>query len=260
MSDHDTWFHLIPFLKTLETDLGAKIGRGLALDSPYAGLHHVYMAVFVFFLLMIVAFRYKGALAGLKEQAIIPDEKLTLRNFVELVCDGVLGMMAGIMGEKAARYFLPFIGTLAFFILFSNLLGLVPGFLPATDNLNTNFAMSVPVFVATHYYGVKANGFGHIKHMFGPVWWIAWLIFPIEIISHIIRMLSLAVRLAGNMIGDHKALFAFLTLTYFAVPVPIMGLGVIVCVVQTVVFCLLSAVYIGMAIEHQDHGDEAHAH
>ncbi len=259
MTDHETWFHLIPFLKQLEIDLGPKIGRGLALDSPYPGIHHIYMGVFVFILLLIMGVRYKGTLASLKEKAIVPDKKMTLRNFVEIICDGTLAMMSGVMGEKAARYFLPFIGTLAFFILFSNLIGLVPGFLPATDSLNTNFAMAIPVFLATHYYGLKTNGFGHIKHMFGPVWWIAWLIFPIEIVSHLIRMLSLSVRLAGNMIGDHKALGAFLALTYIVAPAAIMGLGVIVCLVQTVVFCLLSTVYIGMALESTDH-DEAHAH
>ncbi len=260
MTDHETWFHLIPFLKSLEASLGDKIGRGWLLDSPYPGIHHIYMGVFVVLLVLLIGVRYKGALEGLKEQAVIPDKKLTLRNFVEIICDGTLGMMSGVMGEKAARHFLPFIGTLAFFILFSNLLGLVPGFLPATDSPNTTAAMAIPVFLATHWYGVKENGMGHFKHMLGPVWWIAPLIFCIEIISHLIRILSLSVRLAGNMIGDHKAVGAFLALTYLGAPVPIMGLGVIVCIVQTVVFCLLSAVYIGMAIEHQDHGDEAHAH
>ena len=260
MTDHETWFHLIPFIKSLEADLGQKIGNGWLLNSPFTDLHHIIMGLLVFVMLVIMGVRYKGSLAALKDKAIIPDQKLTLRNFVEIVCDACLGMMAGIMGEKAARYFLPFIGTLAFFILISNLLGLVPGFLPATDNLNTNAAMAIPVFLVTHYYGVRENGMGHFKHMMGPVWWVAWLIFPIEVMGHFIRILSLSVRLAGNMIGDHKALVAFLTLTYFAVPVPIIGLGVIVCIVQAVVFCLLSAVYIGMAIEHQDHGDEAHAH
>ncbi len=259
MSDHETWFHLIPILKALETDLGKKVGDGWLMGSPYPGLHHVFMGVFILLLLLIVGLRYKGALASLKEKAIIPDRTLTLRNFVEIVCDGVLGMMSGIMGEKAARAFLPFIGTFAFFILFANLLGLVPGFLPETDSLNTNLAMALPVFVATHVYGLKENGMGHIKHMLGPVVWLAPLMLVIELVSHIARPVSLAVRLAGNMIGDHKALSIFLGLTYFLIPVPIMALGVIVCLVQTLVFCLLSAVYIGMAIEHQDHG-EAHAH
>ena len=91
----------------------------------------------------------------------------------------------------------------------------------------------------------------------GPAWYLAWLIFPIELIGHLARPVSLALRLAGNMIGDHKAVSIFIGLTYLVVPVALLGLGVIVCLVQTLVFCLLSTVYIGMAIEHHDHG-EAH--
>ena len=114
------------------------------------------------------------------------------------------------------------------------------------------------VFLATHYYGLREQGFGHIKHMFGPVAWLAPLIFVIELISHLARPVSLSVRLAGNMIGDHKALSIFLGLVPFLIPVPIMALGLIVCLVQTLVFCLLSTVYIGLAIEH--HPEEEHAH
>ena len=113
------------------------------------------------------------------------------------------------------------------------------------------------VFFATHIYGFKENGMEHIKHMMGPVWWLAPLIFVIEFISHLARPLSLALRLAGNMIGDHKAVSIFMGLTYLVIPALLLGLGVIVCLVQTMVFCLLSAVYIGMAIEHHDHA-EAH--
>ena len=94
---------------------------------------------------------------------------------------------------------------------------------------------------------------GHFKHMAGPVLALAPLIFVIEVIGHLARPASLSLRLAGNMIGDHMALSNFLGLTYLVVPIAILGLGVIVCLVQTLVFCLLSTVYIGLAIEPQDH-------
>lgn len=114
--------------------------------------------------------------------------------------------------------------------------------------------MALLVFFATHIYGIKEHGMAHIKHMAGPVLVLAPLIFVIELISHLARPLSLSLRLAGNMIGDHKALAIFLGLVPIAVPIPILALGMIVCIVQTLVFCLLSAVYVGMAIEHAEEG------
>jgi len=143
---------------------------------------------------------------------------------------------------------------MAFFILFGNLLGLVPGLLPPTDVISTNIVLAVIVFFATHIYGIRKNGFEHIRHMMGPMALLAPLIFPIELISHLARPLSLTLRLFGNMVGDHKVLTIFLGFGIL-LPLPVMVLGIIVCVVQTLVFCLLSTVYIGMAIEdlHEHH-------
>ena len=165
--------------------------------------------------------------------------------------------MADIMGKKAARYFLPLIGTCAFFILFSNALGLIPGFAPPTDNFNTTLACGIVIFVTTHVYGLKEQGWHHIKHFFGPVWWLAPLMLVIELISHLARPLSLAIRLMANMTADHMVLSIFcgllpVSLIFIPVPLPMYVLGSIVVVVQTLVFCLLSTVYIAMAIEHAD--------
>ncbi len=255
-----TWFHLIPGVSEAEKSLASWAGDGVLLGTPSAGAHHVIMMPVILALLIYLGVRYKGAVEKAADGGVVPSPKLDARGLVEVICDTTMGVMAGLMGEKAAKYFLPFLGTYAFFILFSNLMGLVPGLLPATDVLSTNAALAVPVFLATHWYGVKENGMGHFKHMMGPVLALAPLIFVIEVISHMARPVSLALRLTGNMIGDHKALTIFLGLTYVVVPVPMLALGFIVCVVQTLVFCLLSAVYIGMAIEHHEHGDEAHAH
>lgn len=194
------------------------------------------------------------------ESAVIPDGSLTVRTFWELFLDAVLGMMEDIMGPSKARRFFPLIATSAVIIFFSNLLGLVPGFLPPTDSFNLNMAMAAVIFVATHYAGLSTNGFGHIKHMMNPsgLWWgwlLAPLMFSIEIISHLVRPLSLSLRLMLNMIGDHAVLSQFLTLIDYPIlyPLPIMALGLIVCVVQTAVFSLLSMVYIGLAVEDLDH-------
>ncbi len=258
MGEHDTWFSLIPGFHELEAHYVDQLGESLLLGNKITNLHYIPMALFVFCMVVFVAWRYRSSLQKDPSGGVIPESKFNLRSIVEVVCDYSLGMMSGMMGEKAARYFLPFIGTFAFFIMFSNLIGLVPGFLPPTDSVNTTAACSVLVFFATHIYGLKENGFDHIKHLWGPVWWLGPLMFPIECISHVVRPVSLALRLAGNMIGDHTAVSIFLGLTFIIIPIPIMGLGIIVCLVQALVFCLLSVVYIAMAIEKHDDHAEAH--
>ena len=251
-----SWFDF-PFLEKSNHALTEAVGLSWLGGKEVTDFHHVYMAGIVFTLLVILGLSFKKGLARSDREVAVPDPNFNIRTFIEVVCDYIFGTMSGIMGEKAARFFMPFIGTFAFFIMFSNLFGLVPGFLPATDSLNTTLACSMLVFFATHIYGVKENGLAHFGHMMGLSPYLAPLIFPIELIGHLARPVSLALRLAGNMIGDHKAVSIFIGLTYLVVPVALLGLGVIVCLVQTLVFCLLSTVYIGMAIEHHDHG-EAH--
>ena len=192
-----------------------------------------------------------------KDPPLVPDRKLTPFAIMEGITEAVLGLMTGIMGEKNARRYLPLIGTLAIFILFSNLLGMIPGFLPPTDTLSTTLALGGVVFLATHYYGLKENGIAYFKHFMGPI--IKWYALPlmllmlvIEIISHLVRPCSLAVRLMGNIMGDHKVLGIFLSFGFLLIPLPIMALGLVVAVVQTLVFCLLSIVYIALAVEHEE--------
>jgi F-type H+-transporting ATPase subunit a len=263
MGPHDTWFHLIPGVKGAEASAAKAVGNRFVSGAPVDdGLGHVMMALWVVALLVVLGSAYKKALAKASDGGVVPSRKLDARGLVDVLCDAAMGIMVPVMGPAAARKFLPMIGTLGFFILFSNLMGLVPGFVPATDKVSTTLACSIIVFVATHWYGIKANGMGHIKHMMGPVWWLAPLMLVIETISHIVRPLSLALRLMGNMVGDHMVLGIFLGLVPLLVPIPIILLGSIVCVVQALVFCLLSVVYIGMAIEdqhHEEHGDD-HGH
>jgi F-type H+-transporting ATPase subunit a len=251
-----SWFDF-PFLEKANHALTEAVGLSWLGGKVVHDFHHVWMAAIIFVLLVYFGLSFNKGLARSDREVAVPDPKFNMRSFFEVICDYTFGTMSGIMGDKAARFFLPFIGTFAFFIMFSNLFGLIPGFLPATDSLNTTLACSILVFFATHIYGVKENGLAHFGHMMGPSPWLAPLIFPIELIGHLARPVSLALRLAGNMIGDHKAVSIFIGLTYLVVPVALLGLGVIVCLVQTLVFCLLSTVYIGMAIEHHDHS-EAH--
>lgn len=187
------------------------------------------------------------------KNAIIPSDKLDIPNFVELFVGSIYDLMAGMMGAEAAKYFLPLIGTCAFMIFFSNALGLIPGMTPPTDNLNTTLAMGLVIFFATHIYGLKENGLSYLKHFLGPVWYLAWLMLPIELISHISRPLTLGIRLMANMVADHAVLSIFLSLAFGVFALPFYFLGCLVVVVQTMVFCLLSTVYIAGAIAHEEH-------
>jgi F-type H+-transporting ATPase subunit a len=264
MPGHHTWFDVLlgTFYKNAETAgsvaLGGRmIGQdhdGTWVSHGHVSLQHVFASVFILAILTVMAFIARGKLADTRA-ALIPEDRLTVRTFVELIVEMTYGQMVGMMGPKAAKFFLPLIGTCAFLILFSNALGLVPGFLPPTDVLNTTVPYALVIFFATHIFGFKEHGFAYLKHFMGPVIFLAPLMFVIEIISHLARPLSLSIRLAANMIGDHRVIATFLALTPvpFIWPIPVYVMGVLVTVVQTLVFCLLSTVYISLAISHEEH-------
>jgi F-type H+-transporting ATPase subunit a len=157
------------------------------------------------------------------------------------------------MGEHNAARFFPLIGALWIFILFGNLIALVPGFVSPDDTLKTNVGLALLVFVLTHYYGVKEHGLAYFKHFLGPNLWIAPLMLPIELVSHIARPVSLSIRLMGNMMADHKVVMSFFALVPLLVPIPFLLLGLLICFIQALVFTSLAMVYIGMAIEHAEH-------
>ena len=132
---------------------------------------------------------------------------------------------------------------------------LIPGFPPSTDNLNTTIACGMIVFIYFNYQGLRALGFGHISHLANPVgeWWgwiLAPLLFPIELTGLIVRPFSLGIRLAGNMIGDHSVMVAFTSISPLLLPMPFFFFGLVVCVVQTLVFCLLTCIYISLHVSN----------
>lgn len=175
-----------------------------------------------------------------------------LQNLMEVVVDGIENMIAESMGPKG-RPFFPLIATLALFILISNLIGLIPGFFPPTANINTTAACAVVVFVTTHIVGIKEHGAGYLKHFMGPIIWLAPLMFFIEIIGHLSRVLSLTLRLFGNMQGHELVLMIFFTLgvKYYLpiAPLPMMLMGILVSFIQAFVFMLLAMIYIQGSLE-----------
>jgi F-type H+-transporting ATPase subunit a len=256
-----TWLSFLPGYQQLEAYMQAQ-GRGVLGNAIL--IQHVVAALLVALVVLFVAFKVRGALDRAGEGAVVPGPEVSLRNFVEVIFEALYGQMKQIIGPDCARYF-PVLGTLAMFIFFSNLLGLIPGFTPPTDNWNTTFACGIVVFLYYNFHGLRAHGLGHIAHMANPTgqwwgWFLAPLMFPIELVSHIARPFSLGVRLAANMVGDHAVLLGFLGLVPILVPLPFMVLGLVVCVVQTLVFILLSMIYIGLATAstHDDPHDTAH--
>jgi F-type H+-transporting ATPase subunit a len=256
MDPHATWFDFIPGYHSLSEGLHGSLHRTWTwqvFQTTNFQIVHVVCALVVLVFLAFGAFRYSAAVSGSGDAGLVPPPKLGIRNLFEVLADTVLGLMAGVMGEKAAKRYLPLVGTLFMFILFSNLLGLIPGFLPPTDTLKTNLALSVSVFLLSHAFGVREHGLKYFKHFLGPIWWLIPLMLPIEIISHIARPVSLAMRLMGNIVGDHKLVLVFFGIFPFLLPLPFMVMGVLVCVVQAVVFSLLTTVYISQAVAHEEH-------
>ena len=226
-----TWASLIP---------------GLSLLPPHVSNGIIVSVI----LLVIVILGY--AQSKRKEDDILPDDRLTFRNVLELMVEAISDLVEQTMGPRGKEFML-IIGTLGLFILFNNLSGLVPGFLPATDNVNTTFACSLTVFVMTHFYGIREHGLKYVKHFMGPIWWLAPIMIPIELIGHLSRPLSLGLRLFGNIMGDHLVTGIFFMLIPLFVPLIGMLLGTFVALVQAFVFMLLSMAYFSGAVAHEEH-------
>jgi F-type H+-transporting ATPase subunit a len=218
---------------------------------------HVSNAIVVVICLLLAAYIAMRKLSKNFDSYIIPEENLTLRNFFDIATESLLRFVKENMGPRGPE-FMMIIGALAFFIFFSNIFGLIPGFASPTENLNTTGACALTVFVLTHYYGVRQHGLKYIKHFMGPVPWLAPLFFPIEIISHLVRPVSLSIRLFGNIFADHFILGVVAGLIPIVVPLPMMLLGIFVAVVQTLVFVLLSMAYFAGAIEELEEEEEGH--
>lgn len=174
----------------------------------------------------------------------------------------VRGMLEDIVGPHGLQYF-PIVMTFAVLIMISNLMGFFPLFMTPTAATSVTFALGLSSFLYYNYIGIKENGIvKHLGHLAGPIWWIAPLIFPIELISNFIRPFSLGIRLFGNMFADEQVMETISHLvpgiTYWGLPVLIMPLSLFVCFIQTFVFVLLSQLYIS-EVSHPPHEDHAHA-
>jgi F-type H+-transporting ATPase subunit a len=220
------------------------------LEKLHLGFSHEELAAYGYFNHVTYAWL---CMAILVVVAVLISRKLTLvpgrlQNFMELIAGEIERMIRETMGPKGVAYF-PLIISLALFLLVSNLIALVPGCAPPTANLNTNLALALVVFAMTHIIGLKEHGLKYLKHFIGPIWWLTPIVLPIEIIGHLARPVSLSLRLFGNMYGHEIVLMIFFGLVPIIVPIPMMVMGILVALIQTFVFTLLTMIYIAGALE-----------
>ena len=215
---------------------------------------HVFMTCLVIVLVVFAAIIARLQLAAAQkreDEGLIPDSKLTFRNFFEIIAEKLYALSVTVMGKHGTEKYFPIVGALFVFFFASIFLGLIPGFLPPTDNLNTTLALGIFVFIYYNIVGLRENGFAYLKHFAGPIWWLAPLMLVVEIASHIFRPISLALRLRGNIMGDHIVLGIFNDLMPYLVPAIFYGIGLFVAFVQAFVFCLMTMVYISLSSAHE---------
>ena len=175
----------------------------------------------------------------------------TLQQVLELLLSSLGKLTEDVIGQSRGRDFVPFIAALAFFIFISNFFGLIFFLQPPTANTSTTFALSVTAFLFYNIVGIRRQGpVGYARHFVGPVWWLFPLMVPIEIISHLARVLSLALRLFGNIFGEHTATSMFLVIVPVFVPA-MLGLGALGAVIQTFIFVMLTTVYVSGAVAEE---------
>lgn len=223
-----------------------------AIGIPGAWIpEHIAMAWLVMAILIVVSY-----LATRQLQAV-PGP---IQNFMEVVIETFTDLLTQMIGHNGKRY-LPLIGTAGLFILVGNLLGAFPGLKPPTANLNTTAALAITVFLSYNYFGIREQGIAaYLRHFCGPILWLAPIMFPIELIGHLARPISLSIRLFGNIFGEESVIAILLSLIWLGIPYVIylgimMPLSLFTSFVQAFIFVMLSMVYIAGAVhvEHEEH-------
>lgn len=211
---------------------------------PQRPIDNVFAMEFLVFVVLLAFFALVRATLSVEKPG-------PAQHVAEMLHAMVSEQAESIIGHGFER-FVPFVTVVFVFILLSNLLGLLPGFISPTAKPWVPLGVASLTFLYYQYQGVRANGFGYVKQFLGPVWWLSWLMLPIEIISHLARVLSLTVRLYANMFAGDLVTLAFFSLVPLAVPVVFLGLHLGVSVIQAYVFMLLAMIYLGQATAH-DH-------
>jgi len=223
-------------METPWTFIGVFTGHGIAL-----------MVVHLLLVTGLILFLAKSAASTMRA---VPTGS---QNFMEAFIEGAISMGKDTIGEEKARQYLPLVLTVGMFVLFSNLIGIIPGFESPTSNINVTLPLALVVFIYYNYEGIRVNGVKkYFAHFMGPVPALAPLMFPIEIVSHISRIISLSFRLFGNIRGDDMFLAVLLMLVPWFAPLPAYVLLSFSALLQTFVFMILIYVYLAGAVAIED--------
>ena len=255
MPEHASWLTLLlSYMKDTLSHNASAIGSTVVSHQPatWHSFEPITASLIVVALVLLVATVVRSRLAD-PADAVIPDDSLTLRTFMEAFIGYFYDLAKDVMDPVRAKKYFPIIGTAATFVFFANVLALFPGLPVATSSLNITLGCALVVFLYFNYAGLATNGLGYLKHLAGPMLLLAPLIFTIEVISLCVRPITLAVRLMLNMAVDHLIVSIFLGLIGVLVPLPAMLLSIVVVIVQTLVFSLLTTIYIGLATEQEEH-------
>ncbi len=260
-----SWFHgLFPELignDGLVKAIEGMVGADLPANTSGVILHSWLACGIVLLLAVFARMGLNAASAKTGIDKHFADDNLTSRNAFELITEAWLGLMGDMMPAKHAKTWLPLIASYFCFIFACNIIGIIPGFLPPTDNINTNVGMAVSIFVLFMGIGILGDPIGMVKHMMGgmtsgPIVLLGIFLLGVECISFVIRPVSLTLRLTGNMFGDHMVFTLMSDLTYLVIPSIFLGLAMFVSLIQAFIFSLLSATYIAGSLPHDD--DEHH--
>jgi len=175
---------------------------------------------------------------------------------MEAYLQGIVAMGRDVIGESNAKRYLPLVATIGIFVFVANVIGIIPGFESPTGNINMTLTLALIVFIYYNFEGIRKHGVVHyFAHFAGPVKWLAPLMFPIEIVSHISRIISLSFRLFGNIKGDDLFLWVLLMLAPWFVPLPAFLLLAFSAILQTFIFMILTYVYLAGAVllEEESH-------
>jgi F-type H+-transporting ATPase subunit a len=237
LNSHFMGFEIRAFQQWNGLDAVNAAQQALKVNQAFA-LELIVVACFIAFFLLV-------------RLSLSVEKPATAQQFAEIVHEFIGGLAEQSIGHGYQR-FQAFVTCIFLFVLTSNLIGLVPGLAAPTMSPWVPLALAVAVFVYYNYYGVREQGpIGYIKHFCGPIWWIAWLMLPIELISHTARLLSLTVRLWANMYAGDLVTLVFFSLFPFGATLPFMALHILVSVVQALVFTILAMIYLGMAVAHE---------
>ena len=224
----------------------------LGLPVPHGPVGHGFLeqlcAPYMTYTWLVMAFLFFVSKLTLSNLEMVPGKG---QNFWEILIGGMDDFFVDNMGRKLTDQFFPMLATFALYIAVANLVGLIPGFMSPTSSINTTLALTIIVWLTHHFIGLREHGISYYKHFMGPMWWLVPLMLPIELISNFARLLSLSIRLFGNIMAKETLLgILFMLAGAFFAPLPIMILGVLVSLVQAMVFVLLAVVYFGQAQEH----------